>query len=81
MPPVTTFTYEAVDSTGAIRKGNIDSESADAAAVALSGQKLVPLMVTASGAGLRRELKLPGLRSRRAGVRELAIFSLSIIHI
>ena len=42
MPALQTFTYEAVDSTGALRKGSIESESANAAAVALGGQKLIP---------------------------------------
>ena len=35
MPATKTFSYEAVDSTGAIRKGTIESESAAAVTVAL----------------------------------------------
>ena len=72
---VKTFTYEAVDPTGVLRKGSIDSESADAAAVALSGQKLIPLTVAASGEGLRRDIKIPGLGSRRTTLKDLAILS------
>ncbi|MET0966392.1 MAG: type II secretion system F family protein, partial [Nakamurella sp.] len=53
----------------------IESESADAAAIALSGQRLIPLAVGASGAGLRRDLKIPGLGGKRTGVRDLAILS------
>src|SRR6478609_6338850 len=75
MAATKTFTYEAVDSSGAIRKGSIDSESADAAALALSGQKLVPLKVAANGAGLRRDLAIPGLGRKRASLRDLAILS------
>jgi type IV pilus assembly protein PilC len=75
VPDVKSFTYEAVDSSGAIRKGSIDSESADAVAVALSGQKLIPLTVAASGAGLRRDLKIPGLGKKRTSLRDLAVLS------
>ena len=75
MPATKTFTYEAVDSSGAIRKGRIESESADAAAAALSGQKLIPLTVDASGAGLRRDIKIPGLGRKRASLRDLAILN------
>lgn len=75
MPSVKTFTYEAVDATGAVRKGSIDSESADAAAVALSGQKLIPLTVAAGGEGLRRDITIPGLGSRRTTLKDLAVLS------
>jgi type IV pilus assembly protein PilC len=75
MAAVKTFSYEAVDSAGTIRKGSIDSESADAAAVALVGQQLIPLKVSGSGEGLRRDLKIPGLGQKRASLRDLAILS------
>ncbi|WP_111765152.1 type II secretion system F family protein [Nakamurella deserti] len=75
MPGVKTFSYEAVDATGAVRKGSIDSESADAAAVALSGQRLIPLRVAAAGQGLNRELSIPGLGKRRTSLKDLAVLS------
>ena len=75
MPATKTFSYEAVDSTGALRKGSIESESANAAAVALGGQKLVPLKVAAGGEGLRRDVKIPGLGKKRTSLKDLAILS------
>ena len=75
MPATKTFTYEAVDSSGAIRKGSIDSESAEAVAVTLSGQKLIPLTVAVGGGGLHRELKIPGLGKKRPSLRDLAVLS------
>jgi type IV pilus assembly protein PilC len=75
MPALQTFTYEAVDSTGALRKGSIESESANAAAAMLGGQRLIPLKVTVGGAGLRRDLKIPGLRKKRTSLKDLAILS------
>ncbi len=74
MTAVKTFSYEAVDSTGVVRKGRIDSESADAAALALGGQQLIPLKVTA-GAGLRTDLKIPGFGQKRTSLKDLAILS------
>jgi type IV pilus assembly protein PilC len=75
VPATKTFSYEAVDSTGAVRKGSIDSESVDAAAVALSGQKLIPLSVAAGGAGLRRDIRIPGLGRKRSSLQDLAILN------
>ena len=75
MPALKTYTYEAVDAGGAIRKGSIESESANAAAVALSGQKLIPLTVATSGEGLRRDLKIPGFGGKRTSLKDLAILS------
>jgi type IV pilus assembly protein PilC len=75
VPAVKTFTYEAVDSSGTVRKGSIDSESADAAAAALFGQQLIPLTVAGSGAGLRRDLKMPRLGKQRPSLKDLAIMS------
>jgi type IV pilus assembly protein PilC len=74
MTLVKTFSYEAVDSAGAVRKGRIDSESAEAAAAALSGQQLIPLKV-AGGAGLRTDIKIPGFGQKRTNLRDLAILS------
>ena len=75
MPATSTFLYEAVDSSGAIRKGTIDAESAGNAAATLNGLKLVPLAVAPSGKGLRRDVKVPGLRKKRTSTQDLAILS------
>lgn len=69
-----TFSYEALDATGALLKGKIDSESATAAANALADQRLVPLAVSGAGEGLRKEIKLPGFRGRTT-LKDLAILS------
>ncbi len=75
MAATKTFLYEAVDSAGAIRKGSIESESANAAAMALNSQKLIPLTVAATGEGLQRSLKFPGLGKKRTSLRDLAVLS------
>jgi type IV pilus assembly protein PilC len=74
MTSTKTFHYQALDSTGVLQKGKIESDSADAAATSLATQKLVPLSVSASGVGLNAELKIPGF-SKRTSLKDLAIFS------
>jgi type IV pilus assembly protein PilC len=69
-----TFSYEALDATGAVRKGTIDSESADAVASSLTAQKLIPLSVKGSGQGMSRELTIPGF-AKRTSLRDLAVLS------
>lgn len=74
MPATKSFTYEAIDGTGAIVKGKIDSETSDGAAQALANQRLIPLEVVPQGTGLNRELRIPGLGGR-TGLKDLAVFS------
>jgi type IV pilus assembly protein PilC len=69
-----TFTYEAIDGAGALVNGKIDSESADAAANSLAGQRLIPLSVQATGQGVHKELKIPGIGGRTS-LKDLAVFS------
>jgi type IV pilus assembly protein PilC len=72
--PTKTFAYEALDGNGALMKGRIDSASAEAAANTLSDQKLTPLSIQLTGEGLRKDIKIPGFRSRTT-LRDLAIMS------
>ncbi|MCY7395065.1 MAG: type II secretion system F family protein [Nocardioides sp.] len=71
---IQTYRYEALEPDGAVQKGTIEAESADAAAVSLNGRRLVPLSVTQTGQGLQREIRLPGV-SRRASARDLAVMT------
>src|ERR1700709_9408 len=71
---VKTFTYEAIDSSGALQKGKIEAESAATAANMLSDQKLVPLSVAGAGSGMQKELKIPGFGGRTS-LKDLAVLS------
>ena len=71
---ITTFTYEAVDSAGVVKKGKLDGESAEKVSAQLQNQKLIPISVAATGRGMSRELRLPG-RKGRVGPKDLAVFS------
>jgi type IV pilus assembly protein PilC len=69
-----TYTYEAIDASGAIVKGKIESESADAAAKSIANQRMTPLQVDRAGTGLNKEIQIPGLRGRTT-LKDLAVFS------
>jgi type IV pilus assembly protein PilC len=69
-----TFTYEAIDQSGVVQKGKIESDNAETAANTLASQRLVPLSVAAAGQGLQKDLKIPGIGGR-TNLRDLAIFS------
>jgi type IV pilus assembly protein PilC len=68
-----TFTYEALDAAGTVVKGKIESDSPDAAAKALSNQRLIPLEISGLGTGLNKELKIPGFGGKTS-LKDLAIF-------
>jgi type IV pilus assembly protein PilC len=70
----TTFSYEALDASGVLVKGKIDSESSDAAASSLANQRLVPLSISGAGTGMNKELKLPGIGGRTR-LKDLAVFA------
>src|SRR6185437_13954017 len=72
--PTKTFAYEALDSTGSLMKGRIESNSAESAANTLSDQKLTPLSVELTGVGLKKDIKIPGFRSKTS-LKDLAIMS------
>jgi type IV pilus assembly protein PilC len=68
------FSYEALDHSGSLVKGKIESESADAAAKSLSGQRLVPLEIAGEGTGLSKDISIPGLGGKTK-LKDLAIFA------
>ncbi len=74
MQATKTFNYEAIDAQGATVKGKIDSDSADTAAAALANQLLIPMSLTATGTGINKDIKLPGLGGRTS-LKDLAILS------
>jgi type IV pilus assembly protein PilC len=69
-----TFSYEALDHSGSLVKGKIESESADAAAKALSSQRLVPLEVAGAGTGLSKDISIPGFGGKTK-LKDLAVFA------
>lgn len=69
-----TFDYLTVDVAGKRSKGKVDAPNEAVAAQILRQQGVVPLAITRSGTGLRRELSIPGLTGR-VTLKDLAVFS------
>ena len=69
-----TFSYEAINAAGAVVKGTVDAESAQGASATLGDQHLIPLGITAAGAGLHQAIKIPGLGGRTT-LKDLAVFT------
>jgi type IV pilus assembly protein PilC len=70
----TTFTYEAVDSAGAIVTGKIEADSPEGAASLLANQRLIPLEVAGLGTGLNKSLTIPGFGGKTS-LKDLAVFA------
>jgi type IV pilus assembly protein PilC len=74
MPATKQYAYESIGSDGKRTKGRVEAQNETAAAVALRQQGLTPLSISESGAGLRREITIPGL-SGRTTLKDLSVFS------
>jgi type IV pilus assembly protein PilC len=69
-----TFDYQIVDTGGKRTKGKIDASNEAAAAQILRQQGMVPVSISESGTGLRKDISIPGL-SGRTKLSDLAVFS------
>lgn len=69
-----TYSYEALDSNGALMKGSLDADSAEAVSRSLSNQHMVPLNVELAGSGFSRDIKIPGLGGKTK-LKDLAVFA------
>jgi len=69
-----TFEYQIVDIKGKRTKGKVDASNEAAAAQILRQQGVVPLSISESGTGLRKDLSIPGLTGRTT-LKDLAVFA------
>jgi type IV pilus assembly protein PilC len=69
-----TFDYRIVDATGRRTKGKVDASNERAAAQILRQRGVVPLSISESGTGLRKEIAVPGLTGRTT-LKDLAVFA------
>ena len=72
-----TFEYKVRDRAGKVKTGTLEAETAGAVVSKLKTMGYVPVSVTQSrgGSGLQREITLPGLGSKKVGLKDLAVFS------
>jgi type IV pilus assembly protein PilC len=69
-----TYTYEAIDATGALITGKVEADSPEGAASSLANQRLIPMEISGLGTGLQKELKIPGFKGRTS-LKDLALFA------
>jgi len=72
-----TFRYKAVDGAGAVVEGDVDAESEAAAVVKLQGLGLLPIRASAAGSSVFQSLFRLELRSRKKGLAERDLISLT----
>lgn len=70
-----TYEYKVRDSAGALKTGTIDAESPSQVATKLKSMGYAPLSITASKAGLKKEIKIPGFGKKKVKLKDLAVFS------
>ena len=69
-----TFEYKIVDVKGKRTKGKVDASNRVAAAQILRQQGVVPLSISESGTGMRKEISISALTGRTT-LKDLAVFS------
>jgi type IV pilus assembly protein PilC len=74
MAATATFNYSVRDKSGKLVSGTLDAENSAAVAQRLAAMGYAPLSITESNAGLKKEIKLPSLRSK-VKLKDLAIFN------
>src|SRR3954451_15347264 len=72
----TTFSYSVRDRSGKLISGTLDAESESAVARRLKGMGYAPVSITASNAGLSKEIRIPGFSGKKKiKLKDLAVFS------
>ena len=71
----TTFAYKVRDRAGKVQSGTIEADNASAVAAKLKGMGYAPLSIDEAKAGLKTELKIPGMGPKKVKLKDLAIMS------
>lgn len=71
----TTFAYKVRDRGGKVVSGTLEAESASAVATKLKGMGYAPISIDQHKAGLKTDIKIPGMGPKKVKLKDLAIFS------
>ena len=69
-----TYEYKVRDRTGGIKTGKLEAESPTQVATKLKSMGYAPVSISETGAGLSREIKIPGM-APKVKLKDLAVFS------
>jgi type IV pilus assembly protein PilC len=76
MAATMTFQYSVRDKAGRLVNGTLEADSQTAVAQRLKAMGYAPVSITASNAGLKKEISIPGLsRKKKVKLKDLAVFS------
>src|SRR5881398_3177586 len=75
MASTMTFQYSVRDKAGKLVSGSLEAESQTAVVQRLQSMGYAPVSISESNAGLKKELKIPGLGGKKVKLKDLAIFS------
>jgi type IV pilus assembly protein PilC len=71
----TTFEYSVRDRAGKLITGTLDAESQAQVAQKLKSMGYAPVSINKHAAGMKTELKIPGMGAKKVKLKELAIFA------
>jgi type IV pilus assembly protein PilC len=71
----TTFAYKVRDRAGKVQSGTIEADNASAVAAKLKGMGYAPISIDESKAGLKTEIKIPGMGPKKVKLKDLAVMS------
>jgi type IV pilus assembly protein PilC len=74
MAATATYSYQVRDRAGKIVTGTIEADSPTAVATKLRSMGYAPVAISESGAGMKREISIPGFGGR-VKLKDLAVFS------
>jgi len=76
MAATMTFQYSVRDKAGKLVSGTLEADSQTAVAQRLKAMGYAPVSISASNAGLKKEISIPGLsRKKKVKLKDLAVFS------
>jgi len=71
----TTYAYKVRDRAGKVVSGTIEADSPAVVANKLKGMGYSPISIESSNAGMKKEIKIPGLGGKKVKLKDLAVFS------
>jgi type IV pilus assembly protein PilC len=75
MAATATFEYKVRDRAGKMTTGKIEAENQTQVAQKLKQMGYAPVQITESGAGMSKEITLPGFGKKKVKLKDLAVFS------
>jgi len=73
--PTATFEYKVRDRSGKLTTGKLDAESQSQVVTKLKSMGYAPISITQANVGMGKEIKIPGMGTKKVKLKDLAVFS------